>query len=302
MRPPLPGSSSPAGLRAGAVTGPPSLQFARLHRVMAPIMATATIGTVRARTRRLRLVRSAGSQQTSRNPLSRLRLSLYERRSTGGFRMDTKGPAASESRRLRRLAAAAGLAAAVAVAPASAHFVLESPAASLAQNAIGDPQKLGPCGGTAQDAGTPTGAVTELAGGGTLHLKLREAVYHPGHYRVALARTAAQLPADPETVTREGPRGQISASAAIEAEPAPPVLADGLFVHTAPPARGTFWEADLRVPNVDCKDCVVQVIQWMAEHPGVAEGGYSYHHCATVNITRNPDLETDGLWDAMLRG
>lgn len=214
--------------------------------------------------------------------------------------MDTKAPAASGSRRLRTLAA--GLAAAFAIAPASAHFVMESPAASLEQNAIGDPQKLGPCGGTAQDAGTPTGAVTELTGGGTLHLKLREAVYHPGHYRVALARTPAQLPADPETTTREGPRGPISASTAIVADPAPPVLADGLFVHTAPPERGSFWEADLRVPNVDCDNCVVQVIQWMAEHPGVAEGGYSYHHCATVRITRNPDLATDSAWEALLRG
>jgi hypothetical protein len=144
--------------------------------------------------------------------------------------------------------------------------------------------------------------VTELAGGSTLHLKLREAVYHPGHYRVALARSAAQLPADPETVTREGPNGPISVSAAIAADPAPPVLADGLFVHTAPPERGAFWEADLRVPNVDCAECVVQVIQWMAEHPGVAEGGYSYHHCATVSITRDPDLATDRAWEAFLRG
>jgi hypothetical protein len=211
-------------------------------------------------------------------------------------------PAASGSRRLRCLAAAAGLAAALAIAPASAHFVLESPAASLEQNAIGDPQKLGPCGGTSQDPGTPTGAVTELIGGSMLHLKLREAVYHPGHYRVALARTPAQLPADPETLTREGPSGPISVSAQIAADPAPPVLADGLFQHTAPPARGTFWEADLRVPNVDCKDCVVQVIQWMAEHGYNPDGGYTYHHCATVSITRNPELETDRAWDAFLRG
>src|SRR5690606_23654687 len=109
----------------------------------------------------------------------------------GGIRMDTKVPAASGSRRLRGLAAAAVFAAVFSMAPASAHFVLESPAPTLEQNAIGDPQKLGPCGGTSQDAGTPTGAVTELTGGSTLHLKLREAVYHPGHYRVALARTAA---------------------------------------------------------------------------------------------------------------
>ena len=124
----------------------------------------------------------------------------------------------------------------------------------------------------------------------------------PPSVRVALARTAAQLPADPETVTREGPNGPISVSAAIAADPAPPVLADGLFVHTAPPERGTFWEADLKVPNVDCEDCVVQVIQWMAEHGYNADGGYTYHHCATVRITRNPDLETDRAWDAFLRG
>jgi hypothetical protein len=216
--------------------------------------------------------------------------------------MDTTGPAASGSRRLRTLAAAGALAAAVAVAPASAHFVLETPAPTLAQNAIGDPQKLGPCGGTSQDAGTATGAVTELVGGSTLHLKLREAVYHPGHYRVALARTAAGLPADPETVTREGPNGPISVSATIAAEPAPPVLADGLFVHTAPPERGAFWEADLRVPNVDCAECVVQVIQWMGEHGYNPDGGYTYHHCATVRITRDPDLATDRAWDAVLRG
>ncbi len=214
--------------------------------------------------------------------------------------MDSHIPAASRSR-LRSLVAGAVISAGLLVTPASAHFVLESPAASLEQNAIGDPQKLGPCGGTSQDAGTPTGAVTELAGGGTLHLKLRESIYHPGHYRVALARTAAQLPADPETVTREGPRGPLSVSATI-AKAAPPILADGLFPHTSPPARGTFWEADLRVPNVDCENCVVQVIQWMAEHPGVAEGGFSYHHCATVNITRNPELEMDRAWDALLRG
>jgi hypothetical protein len=216
--------------------------------------------------------------------------------------MDSITPAASGSRRLRGFAVAAVLSAAFSIAPASAHFILDTPAASLEQNAIGDPQKLGPCGGTFQDAGTPTGAVTELAGGGTMPLKVRESIYHPGHYRVALARSEALLPADPETVTREGPRGPVSASATIVADPAPPILADGLFVHTERLAPGHVWEAELRVPNVDCQGCVVQVIQWMGEHPGVAEGGFSYHHCATVNITRNPELETDRAWEALLRG
>ena len=214
--------------------------------------------------------------------------------------MNSNEPAATGSRALRYLGAGVLLASAVMIAPASAHFILESPAASLEQNEIGNPQKLGPCGGTSQDPGVPTDAVTQLTGGDTLHLKLRETVFHPGYYRVALARTEAQLPADPETRTREGPRGPVSVSADMAFNPAPPVLADGLFRHTERPAADTFWEADLKVPNIDCTDCVVQVIQWMAEHGYNPDGAYSYHHCARVSITRNPDLETDMAWDAFI--
>ena len=215
--------------------------------------------------------------------------------------MTTILPAARHLRRLRFRAVAAVLVAGLSIAPVSAHFILEHPAASLAQNAIGDPQKLGPCGGTSQDAGEPTGAVTELTGGTTLHLRLRETVFHPGHYRVALAPAEGRLPDDPETVTRDGPRGPISVSARIVADPEPPVLADGLFQHTERPAPGAFWEADLKVPNVDCTGCVLQVIQWMAEHGYNPDGGYTYHHCAKVNISRDPNAETDGAWADFLR-
>jgi len=215
--------------------------------------------------------------------------------------VDTIVPAPRHSRRLRYLAASL-LAAGFLVAPATAHFVLESPSATLEQNQIGDPQKLGPCGGTSANTGTPTGAVTNLTGGSMLHLKLREAVFHPGHYRVALAPSAARLPADPETQTRDGPNGPISVSAPIAANPAPPVLADGLFQHTERPEPGFFWEADLRVPNVDCTGCVVQVIQWMGEHGHNPDGDYSYHHCAIVNISRDPKLETDSGWASFLLG
>ncbi len=214
--------------------------------------------------------------------------------------MNSNEPAATRMRVLRCLGAGALLSAVVLIAPASAHFILETPAASLEQNQIGDPQKLGPCGGTSQDSGVPTDSVTHLTGGSTLHLKLREAVFHPGFYRVALARTEAQLPADPETRTREGPRGPVSVSADMAFNPAPPVLADGLFRHTEKPAPGTFFEADLTVPNIDCIGCVVQVIQWMGEHGYNPDGGYSYHHCARVNITRNPDLETNAEWSAFI--
>ena len=188
-------------------------------------------------------------------------------------------------------------------AGADAHFVLISPAASLVQNRLGDPQKIGPCGGvsanptrgTAADPGVPTGAVTELKGGTTLHLMVQETIYHPGHYRVALARTAADLPKDPVVTTAQTERGVRSTGAEIQNPAVPPVLADGIFVHNARPTQN--FEADLEVPNFDCRNCVIQVIQFMADHPGIAvDGGHSYHHCAVVNITADRSKPIDTRW------
>ena len=195
---------------------------------------------------------------------------------------------------------------AVAIAPeiVGAHFVLVSPAASLVQNRLGDPQKIAPCGGvsanpgrgTPPNPGVPSNAVTEIKGGTTFHLLVQETVFHPGHYRVALARTAAQLPADPAVVTRDTERGPWSVSAAIQNPPVAPVLADGLFPHTERPT-GNF-EADVPIPNIDCPNCLIQVIQFMAEHAKNADGDYSYHHCAVVNITADRSKPIDSRWPA----
>jgi hypothetical protein len=41
------------------------------------------------------------------------------------------------------------------------------------------PQELAPCGGRSTDPGTPTHAITEARGGDMLHIKIREAIFHP---------------------------------------------------------------------------------------------------------------------------
>ena len=43
-------------------------------------------------------------------------------------------------------------------APADAHFILQTPAASITQDGLGNPQKLGPCGN--ESGGSATGEVT----------------------------------------------------------------------------------------------------------------------------------------------
>src|SRR5436305_13051206 len=117
------------------------------------------------------------------------------------------------------------------------------PARTWVQNNRGDPQQAAPCGGTSEDKGTPSNAITEARGAEMLHIKITATVFHPGHYRAALAvNSISELPPDPETATRASPRGPMSVSAKIDTELKPPLLADGLFAHTERPAPGSFHE------------------------------------------------------------
>ncbi len=177
-----------------------------------------------------------------------------------------------------------------------AHFSLLEPTPTLVLDDRGDPQKPEPCGGTPNGSTPATGVVTPVRGGAQLTIKVKETIYHPGHYRIALAADPDGLPADPETVTRPTERGPYSVSAKIEKDPKPPVLADGLFVHTERVPSGHLWETAVRIPNIDCEKCTLQVIQWMAEHAYNPYGGYSYHHCADLKITADPALPIDQGW------
>ena len=118
---------------------------------------------------------------------------------------------------------------------ASGHFKLLAPESAIVENALGDPQKMGPCGGTSANAkgpanpGTPSGIINKAMGGSKLHVKVQETVYHPGHYRISLAvNSREELPADPEVTTRDSEKGPWSVSAKIQNPVQPPVLVDGL--------------------------------------------------------------------------
>jgi hypothetical protein len=201
------------------------------------------------------------------------------------------------TRLIRFSLVAAGLMIAV-PAVMHAHFKLLEPASWLIEDNRGDPQKAGPCGGTNSDYGKPTYIIGKAVGGQKLHLKVQETVYHPGHYRVALAvNSPTELPLDPETTTRESDRGPWSVSAAIQNPTQIPVLADGLFVHsTRPTGPMDPWEADVQLPNINCRKCTLQVVQFMADHGFNNPGGYSYHHCANLQITADPAQPLSTGW------
>jgi hypothetical protein len=180
---------------------------------------------------------------------------------------------------------------------ASAHFRLLEPQSWLVENNLGDPQKMGPCGGTNTDSGTPSTAVNLVLGGQMLHIKLQETIFHPGHYRVALAvNSRSELPPDPAVTTRDTDKGPWSVSALIASQPKIPVLADGLFVHTT--RQTSPFETDVQLPNISCEKCTLQIIEFMAEHGYNNPGGYFYHHCAVLQIKPDPAKAIDTRWPA----
>ena len=125
---------------------------------------------------------------------------------------------------------------------AYAHFKLNYPASmtcSRPRLAIQEP----PCGlsdmsNTADDS-TKTNAVTVVQQGTMLAVKFDETIAHPGHYRVAIAQTMAELPADPiVTPVTVGGVTDACGSAAI-APTAMPILGDGLLPARASRRRAT---------------------------------------------------------------
>src|SRR5580700_5373849 len=178
-----------------------------------------------------------------------------------------------------------------------AHFRLIEPASWLQESQVGDPQKMAPCGGTSADPGRPSGAVTNVQGGEKLHIRLRETVFHPGFYRIALAvNSRDELPPDPEVKTEDAGKGPRSVSAIIHYPPVPPVLADGLFPHTAKFDKEI--ETDVDIPNINCGGCTIQIVEFMAAHGLNKDGDYSYHHCAVLEIHANADKPVDSRFPA----
>jgi hypothetical protein len=193
----------------------------------------------------------------------------------------------------------AGLAMAV-PAVVHAHFKLLEPASWLVEGDRGDPQKAGPCGGSNTDWGKPSNILGKAVGGQKLHVKVQETIYHPGHYRVALAvNSRTELPLDPVATTKDSDKGPWSVSALIQDPVQIPVLADGLFVHSTRPTGSVApFETDVQLPNISCRKCTLQVVQFMEDHGFNNPGGYTYHHCADLQIAADSSKPLDKGWPA----
>lgn len=164
-----------------------------------------------------------------------------------------------------------------------AHFKLQAPPSWMSQDSLGSPQKLGPCGD--EDDGTslatPSGIVTAYQVGDTITVTIQETIFHPGHYRIALAvNDRSELPAEPAV---DAGGGYPCGTAVIEDPPVFPVLADNVFPHTAPFSGPQTTTVKLP-PNVTCSKCTLQIIEFMSDHQLNNPGGCFYHHCADLSV------------------
>ena len=118
-------------------------------------------------------------------------------------------------------------------------------------------------------------------------MKVQETVYHPGHFRIALAvNSPTELPLDPKATTMTNDKGAVISVSGEVMPVAPPVLVDKLFQHNGEKRRS--YETDVTIPNINCKSCTLQVIQFMEAHPVNNPGQFTYHHCAVLHITADP--------------
>jgi hypothetical protein len=168
---------------------------------------------------------------------------------------------------------------------ASAHFQLKAPLPSTAGDMDG--KGAAPCGPDASSA-----VITPVMGGSQIAITVNETVFHPGHYRIALSIDSRDEidPSKPgglkEPVVKNAQGMPItsgnSVSADIQNPPVFPVLADGVFAHTAD--SPTDFTQMITLPNVTCDKCTLQVIEFMAQH----SPPYFYRHCADLKITADP--------------
>jgi MYXO-CTERM domain-containing protein len=183
--------------------------------------------------------------------------------------------------------------------PASAHFNLTMPPSILDSSGGHDPQPGGkgptPCGPDSGAAGT----ITPAMGGHALTIHIDEIVGHPGSYRFALAMKAeSEFPTD-DVVRDSGGKvlpvlgPGMSATDDYENPPKFPVIADHVFAHTNQIVQSfpsTAVPGVVTLPNVNCDKCILQVDEFMAQHPSNGPAGFMYHHCAYLKITADPNM------------
>lgn len=156
--------------------------------------------------------------------------------------------------------------------PAAAHIALISPKPRYAD------LKEGPCGrGTADKR---TANVNTFKSGETINVTWKETVEHPGHFRISFDADGVKSFVDPKSFT--------------DMNTAPSVLVDGIADKT----DGTTYSQSVTLPDIECDNCTLQIVQVMTDKPPYGDGNDLYYQCADVVLTKAAPPAPTGNDDA----
>ena len=151
--------------------------------------------------------------------------------------------------------------------PAAAHVRLESPASRY-----GDLMKSRPCGVT---GGLRTPRVTTVRPGQVVTLVFDELIDHPGYFRIAFDRTGDAALGPP-----------VWNGASFVNPPGVEVLADDI----ANPPGPTHGEVPVTLPDIECDECTLQLIQVMTDKPPFDGVDDFYYQCADLRLSSTATL------------
>ncbi|RMH39630.1 MAG: hypothetical protein D6689_15985 [Deltaproteobacteria bacterium] len=162
---------------------------------------------------------------------------------------------------------------------AEAHIALVSPPHRYAENE----QKAEPCG---RPGGTRGTNVTVFEPGATITVKWRETINHPSHYRISF--------------DDDGDDDFCYPASKDDLYSCPSVLLDN--IPDEPPPSGIF-EAQVTLPNIECENCTLQLVQVMYDKVASGWGDNDlYFNCADIALRAGggggPDAGAGGGPDA----
>jgi hypothetical protein len=147
-------------------------------------------------------------------------------------------------------------------AATQAHIQLTSPAQRHPD------QKAGPCGILNDTRGT---AITYLEPGATISVQWDETVEHPGHFRIMFDEDGSDVPV---------PAAFDDSCTPGTSDMGVHCLADPIADQGGMPS----YAQDVTLPNIECANCTLQVIQMMTDKPPYGDGNDIYYQCADLTL------------------
>jgi hypothetical protein len=115
--------------------------------------------------------------------------------------------------------------------------------------------------------------MTMLTSGQKLTVSWDETIQHPGHYRIAFDSDGNDFP-DPTSFTDIATANKDLGNGVI-------VLLDGIMDKTS-----KAYTAEITLPDIECNNCTLQLIQVMTDKAPYGDGNDNYHECANLVLKK----------------